>query len=102
MKNAAFGKTVENFRNSINVKLVSNKKGYLKCTSKPSYISQKIFGDNLVLIRKSKVTLTLNKPAYVGMYIFKLSKVLMYEFHLITLKIDMATTQDYYSHTQIV
>ena len=35
----------------------------------------------MVAIRKSKVTLTLNKPAYIGMYISKLSKALMYDFH---------------------
>ena len=33
------------------------------------------------MISKIKVTLTLNKPAYVGMCILDLSKVLMYEFH---------------------
>ena len=31
-------------------------------------------------IRQSKVTLTLNKPAYVGMHILDLRKVLVYEF----------------------
>ena len=45
------------------------------------HVSQKIFDNDLVVIRKSKVTLTLNKPAYVGMSILELSKVLMYEFH---------------------
>ena len=35
----------------------------------------------MVAIRKNKVTLTLNKPAYVWMCILDLSKVLMYEFH---------------------
>ena len=35
---------------------------------KPSYMSQKVFDNNLVPIRKSKITLTLNKPAYVGMF----------------------------------
>ena len=30
---------------------------------------------------KNKVTLTLNKPVYMGMCILELSKVLMYEFH---------------------
>ena len=34
-----------------------------------------------MLIRKSKVTLTLNKPTYIGMCILELSKVLMYGFH---------------------
>ena len=41
----------------------------------------KIFDNDLVAIRKHKFTLILNTPAYVGMYILDLSKVLMYEFH---------------------
>ena len=40
-----------------------------------------MFDNDLVAIRKSKVILTLNKPAYIGMCILKLSKVFMYEFH---------------------
>ena len=44
-------------------------------------MSYKIFGNDLVAIYKSKVTLTLNKPAYVGMCILDLSKILMYVFH---------------------
>ena len=40
-----------------------------------------MFDDNLVAIRKSIVALKLNKPAYNGMCILELSKVLMYEFH---------------------
>ena len=50
-------------KNRIDVKLVSNKKDYLKWTSKPSYMSHKIFENDLFAIRKNKVTLTLNKPA---------------------------------------
>ena len=44
-------------------------------------MSQKIFDNDLVVIRENKVTLTLNKPTYIGMCILLLSKVLMYEFH---------------------
>ena len=72
---------MENLRNSINVKLVSNKKDYLKWTSKPSHMSHKIFDNDLVVILKNKVSLTLSKSAYIGMCILELSKVLMYEFH---------------------
>ena len=81
MNNATYGKAIKNLRNRINVKLINNEKDYLKCTSKPSHISQKIFNNNLVSIRKSKLALKLNKPAYIGMCILELSKVLMYEFH---------------------
>ena len=72
---------MESLRNKVNVKLVNNKKDYLKCTSKPSYMPHKIFDNNLVALRKSKVSLKFNKPAYTGMCILKLNKVLMYEFH---------------------
>ena len=72
---------MENLRNTIDIKPASNKKDYLKWTSKPSYMSHKIFDNDLVAIRKNKVTLILNKPAYIGMCILELSKVLMYEFH---------------------
>ena len=46
MNNSVYGKTMENLRNRINVSLVKNEKDYLKCTSKPSYMSHKIFGSN--------------------------------------------------------
>ena len=82
MNNAIYGKIMENVRNRINVKLTKNEKDYLKCTSKPSYLSHKIFGNNLVAIHKSKLVLKLNKPEYTGMCILELSKVLMYGFHL--------------------
>ena len=81
LNNAIYGKIIENVRNVILVKLVNNEKDYLKNTSKPGYMSHKIFGNNLVAIRKSKLALKLNKPAHTGMCILELNKVLMYEFH---------------------
>ena len=81
INNAIYGKAIENLRNRINVKLGSNEKDYLKCKSKPSSMSHKIFDNNLLAIRKSKLALKLNKPAYSEMYILELSKVLIYEFH---------------------
>ena len=68
MNNAVYSKTIENLRNRINVRLVSNKKDCFKWTSKLSYMSQKIFGNDLVGIRTSRVTLTHNKPACDGIY----------------------------------
>ena len=44
-------------------------------------MSHKIFENDLVAILKNKATLMLNKPAYIGMCLLQLSKVLMYEFH---------------------
>ena len=81
MNNAIYGKTMGNLRSRISVKLVNNKKDYLKCISKPSYMSHKVFDNNLVAVRKNKVSLKLNKPANIGMCMWELSKILMYKFH---------------------
>ena len=78
---AVYGKTMENVRDIIDVRLVSNEKDCLKWASKPSYISQKILDNNLVAICKNKATLTRSKPACVKMWMFDLSRVLMYKFH---------------------
>ena len=76
MNNAVYGKTMLNVRNRIDLKLVSNKKDYLKLKSKQSYMSYKVFDNDFLAIRKNKVTLTLNKPTYSEMRILELSKVL--------------------------
>ena len=81
MKKNIYGKIMGNVRNRIDVKLVANEKYYLKCTLKPSYMSHKIFDNNLVAIYKSKFAIKLNKLAYIGMCILEMSKVWMYEFH---------------------
>ena len=81
MNNSVFGKTMENLRKRVNIKLVTEYKNLDKITSKPTYVSSKIFNENLMAVHKMKETLTLNRPAYVGMCIFDLSKMLMYDFH---------------------
>ena len=81
MNNSVFGKTMENLRNRVDVRLVTDNKKLTKLTSKPTYVSSKIFNENLVAVHKIKETITLNRPAYVGMCILDLSKTLMYDFH---------------------
>ena len=81
MNNCVFGKTMENLRKRVDVRLVTNENKLDKLTSKPTYVSSKIFKENLMAVHKVKETLTLNRPAYVGMCILDLSKKLMYDFH---------------------
>ena len=76
-----YGKTVENITNRIDVTVVNKKEAYLKWTSKPSNMWQKMLENYLVANRKAKVTLNLNKLAYIGKCILNLTRVLMYEFH---------------------
>ena len=50
---------MENIRNRIDLRLATNKKDYLKSTSKSSYFSRRVFENDLVTIRKNIVTLML-------------------------------------------
>ena len=81
MNNSVFGKTMENIRKRVDVRLVTNKEKLLKLTAKPTYVSSKIFNENLVAVHKIKETLTMNRPAFVGACILDLSKTLIYDFH---------------------
>ena len=81
MNNSVFGKTMENIRNRVNVKLVDSGEQLKKLTAKPNYYSRKIFNENLVSVHMKKTSLTMNKPVYLGMSILDLSKTVMYDFH---------------------
>ena len=65
----------------ISVKLINNSIHYVRCVSKPNFISQKIFSKNFVAIHQIRPVLILNKPIYVGFSILDLSKLLMHKFH---------------------
>ena len=60
MINSAYGKTMENVRKRINVRLVNNAEDILKCSSKPIYITHKISGKNYAAINEIKPVLILN------------------------------------------
>ena len=81
MNNTVFGKTMENIRNRVNIKLVNTGEQFKKLVAKPNYESRKIFNKNLVSVHMKKTSLTMNKPVYLGMCILDLSKTLMYDFH---------------------
>ena len=86
MINSVYGKTMENLRKRINVRLVNNKKDFLKYTSRLTHITHKIFDKSYAAIREIKPVLTLNKPIYVGYAVLELSKWLMYDFYYNFLK----------------
>ena len=81
MNNSVFGKTMENVRNRINVKLVINEKACNKLAKKSNFKSVNIFHENLIAVHMEKTTVRLNKPIQIGMTILDLSKTLMYRFH---------------------
>ena len=56
------------------MRLINNAKDFLEYTSKPTYITHKIFGKDYAAIHEIKLVLILNKPIYVGFTVLDLSK----------------------------
>lgn len=83
LNNSVFGKTMENIRKRVDVRLVTDKKELSNLVSKPTYVNSKIFNENLVAVHEIKERLTLDRPSYVGMCILDLSKTLVYDFYFI-------------------
>ena len=81
MNNSVFGKTMENIRNRVDIKLVNDKKQAEKLSAKPNFNHCNIFSEDLVAIHMKKTKLVFNKPVYLGMCMLDLSKTLMYDFH---------------------
>jgi hypothetical protein len=81
MNNSVFGKTMDNLRKRMNIKLNSDKTKFQKYVSKPTFINGVIFNENLVGVHYVQEKLKLNKPIYVGFSILDISKTQMYDFH---------------------
>ena len=81
MINSVYGKTMGNLRKRINVRLVNKTEDVLEYTSKPTYITHKMFGKDYAAIHEIKPVLILNKPIYVGFTVLDLSKWKMHDFH---------------------
>ena len=68
MYNSAYGKTIENLRKRIKIRVVRNSQDVIKYTSRPTYVNWKVFENNLTAIYEKKISLTLNKPIHVEFY----------------------------------
>ena len=87
-----FGKTMENVRKRVDVKLLRSdeEEKILKYVAMPTFTRQEIFHEHLVAIQNRKERVLLNKPIYVGMSVLDLSKHLMYDYYYNHLKVKYA------------
>ena len=81
MNNSVFGKTIENIRNRVDIKLVTTPKQAEKYIYRSNYTGRTTFSDDLVAIHMGKTSIYMNKPIYLGMCILGISKTLMYDFY---------------------
>ena len=72
---------MENIRKHRDIKLVMNKKAYLKKLMKLNFKSRIIFTNNLMGCKVGKTSVLMDKPVYLRQTIFYLSKINSYEFH---------------------
>ena len=86
MNNSVFGKTMENLRKRVDVKLVRPGPKLNKLINSVFFDRAIIFNDTLAGLSMHKKSLILNRPVYVGMSILDLSKHLMYDFYYNFLK----------------
>lgn len=82
MNNAAYGKTLENMRKRVSIRLVSNRDQFVKWTSKSNYTGPaRRFSENLMRVEIKKAFVKLNKPMYARVAILDLSKLCIAKFH---------------------
>lgn len=81
MNNSVFGKTMENVRKHIDIKLCTSDDKFRKLVNDCRYSSCKVFSDNFVAVERLRKVILLNQPIYVGMSILDISKTLVYDFH---------------------
>ena len=86
MINSVYGKTIENLRKRINVRLLNNEKDFSKYTSRSTHITNETFDKNYAAIHEIKPVLTLNKPIYVEFTVLELSKWLTYDLYYSSIK----------------
>ena len=78
VNSSVYAKTMENVGKHRYFKLVTSEKRRNYLVSEPNYHTTKFFTENL-LARKIKKQIFMNKPAYLGLSILKISKMVMYE-----------------------
>ena len=76
MINSVYGKTMENMKKRMKIRIATNKEDLLKYASRPTFINHIIYAKNLVAIHKKPQTIKLNKPIYVGCTVLELSNLM--------------------------
>ena len=74
MNNTVHGKTMENLRKRIKIRVIKNSQDFIKYISRPICVNLKVFENHFTAILEKKISLTLNKPMYVGFTVLEISK----------------------------
>ena len=78
---ATFGKTMEQVRHRMNIRLIADENKFMKAVEELSFRQCEIVNSALVMVRGARQKVKLTKPIAVGFSILELSKLTMYEFY---------------------
>ena len=79
--NSLYGKTVENIRKRVDLRICNSEKKLVTCASKATFKRTIDITDDLILAELSKEMVCLDKPIYIGQAVLDLSKLRMYRLH---------------------
>ena len=79
MNNSVFGKSIQDQRKHLNIKLALTEKQASRWLIKPNFESFNILDEDKVLIKMRKTVVKLDKPIYIGFTVLELSKHLMFD-----------------------
>jgi hypothetical protein len=91
MNNSVFGKSIQNSRKHLNVKLALTENQTRRWISMPHFQQFKIIDENKAIIKLRQTFVKLDKPIYIGFSVLELSKLHMYDLHYNVFK-------SYYGH----
>jgi hypothetical protein len=74
-----FGKSMENVRDRMKVKLVGEAYDYLHYASKPTFLGSVILGPDLAIIKYTNANVSLRSTMAIGAAVLDLSKIIMYD-----------------------
>lgn len=96
LNNAIFGKTIENRRKQVDIRLVTSWRDTCNKTNrlvgaenlicKPNFKSISIFSENFVAIQLAKEKILLDRPIYIGFSVLEYAKQHLYQFHYNVIK----------------
>lgn len=90
MNNAAFGKSLQNNRKHMDVRVVTTQEGFDKYARQSRFVDRVIIKegeeDGIILVFLTKTVVLMDKPIFIGSVTLDLSKVHMYDFFYNTLQ----------------
>jgi len=85
--NSLYGKTVENLKKRINMRICNTEEKLLASTSKPQFSRSMKVAEDLIAVQLLRDVICLDRPSYIGQAVLDLSKLRMYQLQYNDLEI---------------